>query len=60
MTTPRGKPRTRKLVSALRAYEPESEYLFGSWARAEADDLSDLDLVLIKGAPHHSLIVQEK
>ena len=38
----------RCLVDALRAYEPESVYLFGSWARGEADELSDLDLVVIK------------
>ena len=38
----------RRLVEAMRAYEPESVYLFGSWARGEADELSDLDLVVIK------------
>jgi predicted nucleotidyltransferase len=37
-----------RLVKALRSYEPEKIYLFGSWARGEEDELSDLDIVLIK------------
>lgn len=41
-------PALRKLVQALRAYEPERVYLFGSWARGEADETSDLDVVVIK------------
>ncbi len=40
--------RLRRVVDALRAYEPERVYLFGSWARGEADAMSDLDLVIIK------------
>ena len=48
MTRRRGEARIRKVMEALRAYEPEGVYLFGSWARGEADDLSDLDLVVIK------------
>jgi len=32
-------------------YSPDRVYLFGSWARGEADDLSDLDVVLIKQTP---------
>jgi predicted nucleotidyltransferase len=42
------KPRIRRIVEALRAYEPERIYLFGSWARGQADELSDVDLVVIK------------
>ncbi len=38
----------RQLVEALRPYRPECIYLFGSWAREEADELSDVDLVVIK------------
>lgn len=38
----------KHLVDALRAYDPERVYLFGSWARGEADALSDLDIVVIK------------
>jgi predicted nucleotidyltransferase len=40
--------RVDQLVEALRPYEPERVYLFGSWAREEADELSDLDIVVIK------------
>ena len=36
------------VVEALRRYDPERIYVFGSWARGEADELSDLDLVVIK------------
>jgi predicted nucleotidyltransferase len=45
-------PRTRRslprILDALRAYDAERIYLFGSAARGEADDLSDVDLVIIK------------
>ncbi len=44
----RDEARLQRVVDALRAYEPESVYLFGSWARGEADALSDLDFVIIK------------
>jgi len=37
-----------KLIAALRPYQPERVYLFGSAAREEEDELSDLDLVVIK------------
>jgi predicted nucleotidyltransferase len=40
--------RVKLLVEALRPYDPECMYLFGSWARGEADDLSDVDVVVIK------------
>jgi len=40
--------RIRQLLDALRRYRPERVYLFGSWARGEEDDLSDLDVVVIK------------
>jgi predicted nucleotidyltransferase len=38
----------RKVIQALLPYDPEQIYLFGSWAREEQDELSDLDLVIIK------------
>lgn len=44
----RSHSRIRQLVEALRPYEPERVYLFGSWARGEGDDLSDLDILVIK------------
>lgn len=40
-----------RIVEALRPYEPERIYLFGSWARGEADELSDVDIVVIKRTP---------
>ena len=36
------------LIEALRVYQPERVYLFGSWGRGEEDELSDLDIVVIK------------
>lgn len=49
---PKRKPRlpapVRRLVASLAPYAPDRVYLFGSWARGETDDLSDLDVVLIK------------
>ena len=36
------------ILDALEPYDPERIYLFGSWARGEEDELSDVDLVLIK------------
>ena len=37
-----------QVVSALREYEPERIILFGSQARGNADQYSDLDIVIIK------------
>ena len=42
------KNKVRQLVKSLLPYQPERLYLFGSWARGEEDELSDLDLVVIK------------
>lgn len=47
-TTQRLTPTLRRLAKALIPYGPERIYLFGSWARGEADELSDIDLVVIK------------
>jgi len=41
----------RYLLKFLLPYAPERVYLFGSWARDEADELSDLDIVIIKRTP---------
>ncbi len=48
MTSRRDDLRIHALLEALRGYGPERVYLFGSCARGEADDLSDLDVVVIK------------
>lgn len=36
------------LLDRLAPYEPERVILFGSYARNESDELSDVDLVIIK------------
>lgn len=41
----------RHFLKSLRPYAPERVYLFGSWAREEADELSDMDVVIIKRTP---------
>ena len=40
--------KVRQLINALLPYQPERLHLFGSWARGEEDELSDLDVVVIK------------
>jgi predicted nucleotidyltransferase len=45
------KKKIRKLLNCLLPYQPERLYLFGSWARGEEDELSDMDLVVIKSTP---------
>jgi predicted nucleotidyltransferase len=40
--------KVRQLVEYILPYEPERLYLFGSWARGEEDELSDVDMVVIK------------
>lgn len=42
------KEKIQQLVESLLPYKPERLYLFGSWARGEEDELSDLDVVVIK------------
>lgn len=41
-------PAIGRVLDALRPYGAERVYLFGSWARGEQDELSDIDLVVIK------------
>ena len=36
------------VLERIKTYEPEKVILFGSYARREADEQSDLDLVVIK------------
>jgi predicted nucleotidyltransferase len=40
--------RLQRLVGALRAYRPSRVYVFGSTARSDAHECSDLDVVVIK------------
>ncbi len=48
MANPLTEARIEVLVESLKRYQPERVYLFGSTARGEADELSDLDVVVIK------------
>lgn len=51
MSEPQTSDRIREIIQALHPYQPDRIYLFGSWARGEEDDLSDLDVVVIKRTP---------
>ena len=42
------KKKVQRLMKFLLPYRPERVYLFGSWAKGEEDELSDLDVVVIK------------
>jgi uncharacterized protein len=46
--SPERRQLTEDILARLSAYHPERVILFGSIARNESDDLSDLDLVIIK------------
>src|SRR3990167_7213635 len=48
---PEASDRIRRIVEALGTYQPDRIYLFGSWARGEEDDLSDVDVVVVKSTP---------
>lgn len=40
--------RIKKIIECIKKYEPEKIILFGSYARGEIDEYSDIDLVVIK------------
>jgi len=40
--------RVAHIIASLKEYGPERVILFGSWARGNEDEYSDLDLVIIK------------
>jgi len=40
--------RIKKIIRSLKGYDPERVILFGSAARGDADEHSDIDLVVIK------------
>ncbi len=46
--TPERRRLAEGIVSRLSAYEPLRVIMFGSFARNESDDFSDIDLVIIK------------
>jgi predicted nucleotidyltransferase len=40
--------RVAHVIASLEEYDPQQVILFGSWARGDEDEYSDLDLVIIK------------
>lgn len=40
--------KVREILRRLAPYEPEKVILFGSFARNESDDVSDMDLLVVK------------
>jgi len=40
--------RVAHIIASLEEYDPQRVILFGSWARGDEDEYSDLDLVIIK------------
>jgi uncharacterized protein len=40
--------KTERLVECLKRYNPDRIIIFGSYARGEADEYSDMDVVVIK------------
>ena len=45
--------RITDIIERLKSFDPEKIYLFGSWARGEQDELSDIDLVMIQKTEAH-------
>lgn len=48
METKTQKPIIARLLESIKGYNPLRVYLFGSYARGESDELSDIDIVVIK------------
>jgi predicted nucleotidyltransferase len=48
------------IIASLEEYDPQRVILFGSWARGDEDEYSDLDLVIIKETQERFLDRLEK
>ena len=48
MRTVSRQERVANTIASLEEYDPQRVILFGSWARGDEDEYSDLDLVIIK------------
>jgi predicted nucleotidyltransferase len=48
METVSRRERIDHVIASLEEYDPQRVILFGSWARGDEDEHSDLDLVIIK------------
>ena len=44
----KGQSKLDRVVNSLMAYEPEKIILFGSVARGDGDEFSDIDLIIVK------------
>ena len=44
----KGQSKLDRVVNSLMAYEPEKNNLFGSVARGDGDEFSDIDLIIVK------------
>jgi predicted nucleotidyltransferase len=44
----RPEEKLRRVMEGIEAYKPERAILFGSYARGDADEYSDLDVIVIK------------
>ena len=49
-------PPIDRVLKGLMAYEPEKIILFGSMARGDADEYSDIDLIIIKDTDQRFLL----
>ena len=52
--------RLAHIIASLEEYDPQQVILFGSWARGDEDEYSDLDLVIIKETQERFLDRLEK
>jgi predicted nucleotidyltransferase len=44
----RNQERVAHIIASLAEYDPQRVIVFGSWARGDQDEYSDLDLMIIK------------
>jgi predicted nucleotidyltransferase len=52
--------RVAQIIASLEEYDPQRVILFGSWARGDEDEYSDLDLLIIKETQERFLDRLEK
>jgi predicted nucleotidyltransferase len=60
METVSRRERMAHVIASLEEYDPQRVILFGSWARGDEDEYSDLDLVIIKETQERFLDRLEK
>jgi predicted nucleotidyltransferase len=60
MRTASRQERVAHIIASLEEYDPQRVIVFGSWARGDEDEYSDLDLVIIKETQERFLDRLEK